>query len=67
MAVTLSRHSARLLLALVPIVLFNASNACKSPVPQAVTTYHYDNLRTGWNPNEIKLDYARRKIYTNPL
>jgi hypothetical protein len=21
----------------------------------AVTTYHYDNLRTGWNQNEIKL------------
>jgi len=25
----------------------------------AVTTYHYDNLRTGWNPHERKLTDAR--------
>ena len=23
--------------------------------PVAVLTYHYDSLRTGWNPNETKL------------
>ena len=23
--------------------------------PQAITTYHYDNLRTGWNSNETAL------------
>jgi hypothetical protein len=26
---------------------------------QAVTTYHYDNLRTGWNSHETKLTPAR--------
>src|SRR6202789_894782 len=25
------------------------------PVSENVTTYHYDNLRTGWNPNETVL------------
>ena len=24
-------------------------------MPNNVTTYHYDNARTGWNPNELKL------------
>jgi hypothetical protein len=27
----------------------------KSPSPEAVTTYHYDNNRTGWNSNETTL------------
>jgi hypothetical protein len=26
-----------------------------TPAPQAVTTYHYDTLRTGWNNNETVL------------
>src|SRR6516165_3940258 len=35
-----------------------APQASISPVPQAVTTYHYDNLRTGWNSNETVLTTA---------
>jgi hypothetical protein len=35
-----------------------------SPSPGAVTTYHYDNNRTGWNPNETKLTTANVKINT---
>ena len=26
--------------------------------PETVTTYHYDNYRTGWNPNETTLTPA---------
>lgn len=40
------------MLGLAAVVLFNG---CTSP--QAVTTYHYDNLRTGWNSNEVKLGF----------
>jgi hypothetical protein len=58
MALTLSRK-ATLTLALAPVLFLNACNSCNPPRPIAVTTYHYDNLRTGWDPNEIKLDYAR--------
>ena len=29
-----------------------------APAPRAVTTYHYDNGRTGWNQNEARLTYA---------
>jgi hypothetical protein len=28
------------------------------PAPIAVTTYHYDNGRAGWNSNETQLSYA---------
>ncbi len=28
----------------------------KAPGPHAVTTYHYDNYRTGWNSNETTLN-----------
>jgi hypothetical protein len=34
------------------VVLFTG---CQ-PTPQAVTTYHYDNKRTGWNSNETTID-----------
>jgi hypothetical protein len=36
-----------------------------SPSPGAVTTYHYDNNRTGWNPNETKLTTASVKTNTS--
>lgn len=40
----------------------SASAQCPPPlfpgVPTAVTTYHYDNLRTGWNCNETTLSPA---------
>src|ERR1700677_2295256 len=29
--------------------------ACSHHHPEAVTTYHYDNLRTGWNSHESEL------------
>jgi hypothetical protein len=29
-----------------------AIQAATAPAPRAVTTYHYDNLRTGWNSSE---------------
>lgn len=54
MALTLYHKAAWFLLAFAPLSFLNA---CNPPPPVAVTTYHYDNLRTGWNPNEIKLDY----------
>ena len=34
-------------------ILVAGSAAAQSPA--AVTTYHYDNLRTGWNNNETTL------------
>lgn len=33
--------------------------AASAQVPVAVTTYHYDNKRTGWNPNETALTPAK--------
>jgi len=30
-----------------------------TPSPVAVTTYHYDNLRTGWNQHETTLTASR--------
>lgn len=35
-----------------------------SPSQGAVTTYHYDNNRTGWNPHETKLTTANVKVNT---
>ena len=32
-----------------------ALTASGQVAPVAVTTYHYDNKRTGWNPNETTL------------
>lgn len=32
--------------------------------PRAVTTYHYDNQRTGWNPHETVLDVSNVKVNT---
>ena len=42
------------LLGLVPLVL----SAAICPSQQAVTTYHYDNRRTGWNSHETTLTPA---------
>jgi hypothetical protein len=40
---------------LVIAVVLPASIGCQ-PAPQAVTTYHYDNSRTGWNSKETILN-----------
>jgi hypothetical protein len=37
---------------------FGAASAGSAPAPVNVTTYHYDNLRTGWNPGETVLTQA---------
>lgn len=58
MAIPLGRKTAALILGLAPVALFSGCNSCNPPPPEAVTTYHYDNLRTGWDPNEVKLNYA---------
>lgn len=42
--------------AICAVVVTLAAVGCKKPV--AVTTYHYDNLRTGWNASEVKLTTA---------
>ena len=51
---TVSREMA--LLAVFSFVTF--STGCRKH-PQAVTTYHYDNLRTGWNREEEELTYKK--------
>ena len=33
-----------------------SASASTSATPISVTTYHYDNLRTGWNHNETVLN-----------
>jgi len=35
-----------------------------TPAPDALTTYHYDKNRTGWNPHETKLTTANVKVNT---
>ena len=30
-----------------------AAQVIDPPGPRAVTTYHYDNYRTGWNPQRV--------------
>jgi hypothetical protein len=39
------------------LITLDSCSSCR-PEPQSVTTYHYNNLRTGWNPNEVKLNYS---------
>ena len=44
-----------------PVVASSAAPASASAASASkvgVTTYHYDNLRTGWNPNETPLAAA---------
>jgi hypothetical protein len=45
------------------LVIYGATlaliTACSHHHPEAVTTYHYDNLRTGWNSHESELTPAR--------
>ncbi len=36
-----------------------AASGCHRHHDIAVTTYHYDNGRTGWDPNETELTYSR--------
>jgi len=45
------------LIRLVVLVLLNAADA-RAAGAQSVTTYHYDNHRTGWNSNETILTPA---------
>jgi len=39
------------------VILLNEGQAFAG-APETVTTYHYDNYRTGWNPNETTLTPA---------
>ena len=40
------------------LLVFLATAGARTAWSQAVTTYHYDNYRTGWNPNETILTPA---------
>jgi hypothetical protein len=66
MTIMLSRIAPLLIAA--GITAGDAIAECPSPLfpafPTAVTTYHYDNLRTGWNCNETTLTPAN---VTTPL
>jgi hypothetical protein len=42
----------------VTVAVVMLSSGCKKE-HQAVTTYHYDNLRTGWNHEEKELTYSK--------
>ncbi len=47
--------------AIMGLAMFGAVAIPAAPaaaLKQAVATYHYDNLRTGWNPNETTLTPA---------
>jgi hypothetical protein len=47
--------------AIMSVAIFGAIAISAAPamaLQQPVTTYHYDNLRTGWNPNETTLTPA---------
>jgi hypothetical protein len=46
------------LIALFAVILFIAASALLAAAQTAVTTYHYDNFRTGWNQNESVLTPA---------
>ena len=49
--------SSRLRVILGSLLFLAAAMAAYAPTaqPQSISTYHYDNLRTGWNPNETVL------------
>jgi hypothetical protein len=50
--------------AIIGLTLFTAIAVATAPAsakPFGVYTYHYDNLRTGWNPSETKLTPANVK------
>ena len=49
--------SSRLRVILGSLLFLPAAMAAYAPTaqPQSISTYHYDNLRTGWNPNETVL------------
>jgi hypothetical protein len=46
------------LTSLFAVILFIAASALLAAAQTAVTTYHYDNFRTGWNQNESVLTPA---------
>ena len=47
--------------AAIALLIFIAASAVIAAGQTAVTTYHNDNLRTGWNPNETTLTPANVK------
>jgi hypothetical protein len=47
--------------AAIALLIFIAASAVFAAGQTAVTTYHNDNLRTGWNPNETTLTPANVK------
>ena len=52
------RPSGSVRLATSALIIAWALTASAQVAPVAVTTYHYDNKRTGWNPNETTLTPA---------
>ena len=42
----------------VALAVLTTATVCLAGCGVAVRTYHYDNLRTGWNPLEKKLNYG---------
>ena len=49
------------------VAWYMATQAVHASSPQAVVTYHYDNLRTGWNSNEGTLTPSNVKSSFNLL
>jgi hypothetical protein len=43
------------------VAILMGASALLAGAQTAVTTYHYDNYRTGWNPNETTLTPANVK------
>ena len=46
--------------AVLAVLVFISASALLAAGQTAVTTYHYDNYRTGWNQNEISADARQR-------
>src|SRR5579864_738690 len=40
------------------LLIFIGVHIARAAGPESVTTYHYDNYRTGWNSNETILTHA---------
>jgi outer membrane protein assembly factor BamB len=50
------QRNSKIACGIVALILFSAVGAAQAQ--QSVLTYHYDNQRTGWNPNETILTPA---------
>ncbi len=57
-------HRTCLLAAAIAILIFLGASALVAAAQTSVTTYHNDNFRTGWNPNESTLTTANVKRAT---